>query len=229
MTIKIVQNKVNPAIFTLLSMMTFMTCAFSMNTIAGDVYKWTDEEGIIHYSDIKPNHSASQKMKVSGGKSTKSRLSAQSQVGALDEAKRKQLETQAQKLQDETYARQVEARCQVVRDSLKKFQENSRIKIKEEGAARYLTPEEIANGFQVMMGKGCPICNDTGYKGRIAFYEVMVFNDSLKELVLQGCSTAELKMEATRGGMQSLRLAGLQKVGEGMTSMEEVLRVTAAD
>jgi type IV pilus assembly protein PilB len=92
-----------------------------------------------------------------------------------------------------------------------------------------VTAEQIAAGFQPMEGEGCEVCNDTGYKGRIAFYEVMTFSDELKELVLQGCSTAELKAEAIRLGMQTLRKSGLKKVGEGVTTMKEVLRVTAAD
>ncbi len=90
-------------------------------------------------------------------------------------------------------------------------------------------PEEIAAGFQASVGAGCSHCNDTGFKGRVALYEVMVFGEELKDLVLQGCSTAELKAEAIRLGMTSLRMAGLQKVGDGVTSLEEVLRVTAAD
>ena len=90
-------------------------------------------------------------------------------------------------------------------------------------------PEEIAAGFQARVGTGCSHCNNTGFKGRVALYEVMVFGEELKDLVLQGCSTAELKAEAIRLGMVSLRMAGLQKVGAGITSLEEVLRVTAAD
>ncbi len=92
-----------------------------------------------------------------------------------------------------------------------------------------VTDEQIAKGFKSMEGKGCNTCGDTGYKGRIALYEVMVFTDALKELVLQGCSTAELKGEAIRLGMQTLRMSGLKKVNEGITTLEEVLRVTAAD
>jgi type IV pilus assembly protein PilB len=92
-----------------------------------------------------------------------------------------------------------------------------------------VSEEQIVKGFKTMEGKGCNTCGDTGYKGRIALYEVMVFTDALKELVLQGCSTAELKGEAIRLGMQTLRMSGLKKVNEGVTTMEEVLRVTAAD
>ena len=73
------------------------------------------------------------------------------------------------------------------------------------------------------------MCNNTGYKGRVALYEVMPFIDELKELVLQGASTAEIKAEMIRNGIDSLRLAGINKVIEGTTTPEEVLRVTVAD
>lgn len=78
-------------------------------------------------------------------------------------------------------------------------------------------------------GTGCRTCNDSGYKGRIALYEVMPFTDRLKEMVLQSCSTAELKEEMIRGGVDSLRMAGLKKVTQGVTTIAEVVRVTAAD
>ena len=55
----------------------------------------------------------------------------------------------------------------------------------------------------------CSTCNNTGYKGRVALYEVMPFSDPLKELVLQGASAAEIKAEMIRGGVQSLRMAGI--------------------
>ena len=78
-------------------------------------------------------------------------------------------------------------------------------------------------------GSGCRTCNDSGYKGRIALYEVMPFTDRLKEMVLQGCSTAELKEEMIREGVKSLRMSGLSKVIEGVTTIDEVVRVTSAD
>ncbi|MCR9163042.1 MAG: type IV-A pilus assembly ATPase PilB [Nannocystaceae bacterium] len=86
-----------------------------------------------------------------------------------------------------------------------------------------------AKGCKPKRGKGCKTCGGSGYKGRVALYEVMVMNDGLKDLVLQGASTAELKSEAIRLGMATLRRSGLNKVGEGVTTLEEVLRVTAAD
>ena len=82
---------------------------------------------------------------------------------------------------------------------------------------------------QPKKGAGCKNCNDTGYRGRVALYEVMRFGDSLKEMVLQGASTAELKAAAVRAGMSTLRMAGIQKICEGMTTPEEVMRVTMGD
>jgi type IV pilus assembly protein PilB len=90
------------------------------------------------------------------------------------------------------------------------------------------SPEEIGT-FQVFEPKGCKICNDRGYKGRVALYEVMPMFDGLKELVINGASTSELKSEAIRLGMQTLRSAGLGKVKGGMTSIEEVVSNTAPD
>jgi type IV pilus assembly protein PilB len=90
------------------------------------------------------------------------------------------------------------------------------------------TPEQ-AEGAKVMKGRGCPACNNSGYRGRVALYEVMRFTDTLKEKVLEGASTAELKMAAIRGGMCSLRMSGILKILEGVTTPEEVGRVTMAD
>jgi len=84
-------------------------------------------------------------------------------------------------------------------------------------------------GLKVLRGAGCATCNGTGYKGRVALYEVMRFSDDLKEMVLQGASTAELKAAAIKRGMATLRASGIKKVIEGVTTPEEVLRVTMAD
>jgi type IV pilus assembly protein PilB len=88
--------------------------------------------------------------------------------------------------------------------------------------------EQIANA-KLMKGAGCRTCNGTGYKGRVALYEVMKFSDSLKEMVLQGASTAELKAAAIKQGMSTLRASGIRKVMNGVTSTEEILRVTMSD
>ena len=90
-------------------------------------------------------------------------------------------------------------------------------------------PEDRIAGAKIYEpGPGCEKCNN-GFKGRIALYEVMVFGEELRSAVLQGYSTAELKAEAIRLGMQTLRMAGINKVLEGVTSLTEVCRVTAPD
>jgi type IV pilus assembly protein PilB len=91
-----------------------------------------------------------------------------------------------------------------------------------------MTGEQIA-AATIYHGKGCKTCGNTGYKGRVALYEVMPFFDELKELVLQGASAAEIKAEMIRQGVQTLRVAGINKILEGMTTPEEVLRTTVAD
>ena len=91
-----------------------------------------------------------------------------------------------------------------------------------------MTEEQIASST-IYHGKGCGNCGDTGYRGRIALYEVMPFIDSLKELVLQGASAAELKTEMIQSGIATLRMAGINKIIEGVTTPEEVLRSTVAD
>jgi len=78
-------------------------------------------------------------------------------------------------------------------------------------------------------GKGCDDCNGTGFRGRVALYEVMPVKEELKEMVLRGGSAIDIKREAVRLGMKTLRQAGISKVEEGVTTLEEVLRVTAPD
>ena len=90
-------------------------------------------------------------------------------------------------------------------------------------------PEELIPEITVMKGAGCKTCSGTGFKGRVALYEVMTMVDELKEYVLQGYSTAELKHEAIRLGMKTLRQAGIGKILEGVTTVDEILRVTAPD
>jgi type IV pilus assembly protein PilB len=90
------------------------------------------------------------------------------------------------------------------------------------------TKEEAAS-IVCYTGKGCNACGGTGYKGRVALYEVMVVNDEVKEVVLQGGTTFEIKEAAVRGGMDTLRMAGLKKIKDGVTTIEEILRVTFGD
>jgi len=88
-------------------------------------------------------------------------------------------------------------------------------------------PEE-ASKLKTYKGKGCSSCNDTGYKGRIGLYEVMEITDEIRELILIGASALELRKKSIEDGMISLRESGLQKVRNGVTTIEEVLRETVA-
>src|SRR5713226_6115104 len=90
-------------------------------------------------------------------------------------------------------------------------------------------PPDKVSGVTVYEPGGCKECNDRGYRGRVAVYEVMPFWDGLKELVINGASAAELKQEAIRLGMQTLRMSALNKLVSGVTTMEEVVTNTAAD
>jgi type IV pilus assembly protein PilB len=89
--------------------------------------------------------------------------------------------------------------------------------------------EDAAADVVTVRGQGCKNCSDTGFKGRMAVYEVMPMHEELKEFVLNGASALDLKREAIRLGMQSLRQSALKKLGEGITTLSEVLRVSAAD
>jgi type IV pilus assembly protein PilB len=87
------------------------------------------------------------------------------------------------------------------------------------------SPDDVKT-IKTFKGKGCLACTETGYKGRVALYEVMLIRDNIKEAILQGASAMELRELGRKNGMQTLREAGLQKIREGMTTVEEVLRVT---
>jgi type IV pilus assembly protein PilB len=89
--------------------------------------------------------------------------------------------------------------------------------------------EEEAKTVKCYKGRGCPACSGSGYKGRIALYEVMLLKDEIKEMILEGASADELKKTAVKLGMRTLRMSGLNKVKEGIISIEEVIRVTFGD
>ncbi len=85
---------------------------------------------------------------------------------------------------------------------------------------------EESKTVKIQKGKGCGVCNNTGYKGRCGLYEVMEVDDEIRELVLVGASAVELKKKAIERGMITLRRSGLIKVAAGMTTLEEVARET---
>jgi len=91
-----------------------------------------------------------------------------------------------------------------------------------------VSPDEVKT-FPVYKGKGCSICNNTGYKGRVGLYEVMAIKEEIKELILSRASTSEVKKEAMRLGMKTLRQSGIIKIRDGLTTIEEVLRSTMDD
>ena len=90
-------------------------------------------------------------------------------------------------------------------------------------------PEADLDGLVCYKGKGCPVCNETGYKGRVGFYQVMPMFEELREMILAGANTAEIKQESMRLGIKTMRQAALTKLKEEITSFEEVLRCTIAD
>ncbi len=87
------------------------------------------------------------------------------------------------------------------------------------------SPDEVKS-LKIKRGRGCERCNNGGYKGRVGLYEVLAFTDEIRDMILSGASSIELKRKAIEEGMVSLRFAGLQKIREGVTTLEEVLRET---
>ncbi|GMU82866.1 MAG: pilus biosynthesis protein TapB [Planctomycetota bacterium] len=88
-----------------------------------------------------------------------------------------------------------------------------------------LTPEDVA-GRVFYYGKGCDYCNNTGYKGRLAIFEIMVADDEIRELIMTHASTGVLRGEARKRGMRTLRESGLLAIYDGVTTIEEVVRET---
>ncbi|MEO1085374.1 MAG: ATPase, T2SS/T4P/T4SS family, partial [Acidobacteriota bacterium] len=86
--------------------------------------------------------------------------------------------------------------------------------------------EREARTLKLFKGRGCEQCGDTGYKGRVGLYEVMRVDDDVRDLILSGASSIELREKAVENGMITLRGSGLQKIRDGMTSIEEVARET---
>jgi len=90
-----------------------------------------------------------------------------------------------------------------------------------------LTPDDV-RGKKFYYGSGCEQCNNTGYKGRIAIYEIMTFNDEVRDLIMNRASTSVLRAAARRNGMKLLRENGLEIIYEGVTTLDEVARETLA-
>ncbi len=90
--------------------------------------------------------------------------------------------------------------------------------------------KEMASGAMFYQSKGCSVCNKTGYKGRVAIYEVLELNSALKEMILKSKTAIEIKREAiTKFSLQTLRVSALRKAMEGVTSLEEAISMTSDD
>ncbi len=87
------------------------------------------------------------------------------------------------------------------------------------------TPEEVGT-FKLFKGRGCGVCNGTGYKGRVGLYEVMEISEGIRDLIMVGATAIEIKRKALEEGMLTLRMSGLEKIKAGITTIEEVLRET---
>ena len=90
------------------------------------------------------------------------------------------------------------------------------------------SPEEAAQK-KFFYGKGCDRCNNTGYKGRMGIYELVLMNENLRELIVAEVSLDEFRAACRNSGMRTLREAGLKAIHEGLTSIEEVVRETLID
>ncbi|MDX1643211.1 MAG: type IV-A pilus assembly ATPase PilB [Thermoanaerobaculia bacterium] len=86
--------------------------------------------------------------------------------------------------------------------------------------------EEEAKTVKLFKGEGCEQCNQTGFKGRVGLFEVMQIDDDMRELVLSGASSYDLRQKAIQNGMITLRESGLEKVRNGVSTLEEVIRET---
>lgn len=86
-----------------------------------------------------------------------------------------------------------------------------------------------AKKIKIYEGKGCDFCNNSGYKGRVAIYEVMGMSPMLKEIILRGGSADDMKKQAIKDGMKTLRMCALTKVAQGLTTLDEAVMNSASD
>ena len=91
-----------------------------------------------------------------------------------------------------------------------------------------LKPQDV-QGKKFFRGRGCEKCNKSGYKGRMGIYEIMAFDDQIREMIMQEAATSALRAEARRRGMRTLRESGLLSIFEGLTTIDEVVRETIVE
>jgi len=100
------------------------------------------------------------------------------------------------------------------------------VKVPPEALVEIGFSENEAAELKVYQGAGCSRCNETGYKGRVGLFEVMEITDDLRELIIIGASSIEIRKRAIELGMVTLRESGLTKLREGITTIEEVVKET---
>jgi len=88
---------------------------------------------------------------------------------------------------------------------------------------------EVGDVKTLWRGRGCAHCLGTGYRGRIGIFEILIINDEIREMIMQKATSREIKEKAIASGMRTLREDGLEKVRQGITTMDEVLRVTQVE
>lgn len=126
-----------------------LTCLLSMSVFpatAGSVYKWTDENGVIHFGDQKPSNQRSENVDIRVAAPTsgkKQNQSPEEQVDKLNNANEQKSASQKASREAEARKKQMEANCKIAQDNLKTLNTYSRISIEENGKKRYLSPEEI--------------------------------------------------------------------------------------
>jgi type IV pilus assembly protein PilB len=91
-----------------------------------------------------------------------------------------------------------------------------------------LKPEDVQSKT-FYYGRGCDQCNSTGYRGRVGIFEIMIFNDEIRGLIMNHASTNVLRNAAQKAGMRSLRVKGLNAIYDGLTTIEEVVKETAVE
>ncbi|MBU3729066.1 MAG: pilus assembly protein PilB [Phycisphaerales bacterium] len=89
--------------------------------------------------------------------------------------------------------------------------------------------QQDVQGKKFFRGRGCEKCNKSGYKGRMGIYEIMAFDDQIREMIMQEAATSALRAEARRRGMRTLRESGLLSIFEGLTTIDEVVRETIVE
>ena len=129
---------------------------------AESVYRWEDENGVVHFGDREPTGRASEKVSVKTGqsRSDNERQSAQEQVQALDESQAERERREKETAVEEARRKQREARCETAQANLQAINSNARIRVEEDGEQRYLSPEEIEEKKQQFEDIVSETCGD---------------------------------------------------------------------